>query len=64
MSDRQAQRHAAAMLVHQLGSGIDALSDMSPELAAENAEELHRCFMSLGTLLRKTATKNELLKIA
>lgn len=51
MTQHNKERHAAAMLVHQLGSGIEALEDMSPAIAMENAIELGKCFTALGEFL-------------
>lgn len=45
------ERHAAAMLVHQIGSGIDALSDLNHAHAVENIESLSDSLMKLGNYL-------------
>lgn len=66
MSQHNKERHATAMLIHQLASGIEALNDLPHELAAENAEGLGQCFMRLGDFLIRIADiemkKNEQLR--
>lgn len=60
------QRHAAAMLIHQLASGIEALNDLPQEVAMENAEGLSQCFRRLGDFLIRLhdieIKKNELYR--
>ncbi len=66
MSQHNKERHAAAMLIHNIGSGIEALSDLSPDIAMENAESLHQCFLALGGFLIRMGdieiAKNEQLR--
>lgn len=56
MSQHQKERHAAAMLVHQLSSGIEALNDLPEEYARENASALYDCYTKLGNFLNALAT--------
>lgn len=53
MSQYNKERHAAAMLIHQLGSGIEALEDLSPELIKENAADLYESHRKLGGVISK-----------
>ncbi len=45
MTQYNKERHAAAMLVHQLGSGIKALHDMDRNIALENLQDLQQSFL-------------------
>lgn len=66
MSDRQAQRHAAAMLAHNIGSSIEALRDVPPHVLLENFGSLGDSFNVLGDLLIRLGdidiAKNEQLR--
>lgn len=66
MIQHNKQRHAAAMLVHQLGSGIEALSDIPPNIALENYELLADCYADLGEFILRLSeiriAKNDQLR--
>ena len=66
MTQYNKQRHAAAMLIHQIGSGIEALSDIPPNIALENYDLLARCFADLGEFILRLSeireAKNEQLR--
>ncbi len=66
MSQYQKERHAAAMLVHNIASGIEALQDMRPDLVMDNYQQLNDCFVDLANLLIRIgdieAAKNELVR--
>ena len=51
MSQYQKQRHAAAMLVHQIGSGIEALEEVPRNIALENLEDLQEQFLKFGKII-------------
>lgn len=53
------RRHEAAMLVHNIASGIAALDDLPPKIALENAEALHECFTGLGEFLLRMGEREE-----
>lgn len=59
MSQHNKERHAAAMLVHQIGSGIEALDDMSPNIAIENILDLMESFAALGKFLLRISEIKE-----
>lgn len=67
MTQHNKERHAAAMLVHQLGSGIEALDDLPHNIAIENYEALSQCLISLGDFLIRLGNieeaKNEQLRM-
>lgn len=51
MSQYNKERHAAAMLVHNIGSAIEALNDLPRDIALENIEVLEKDFMALGEFI-------------
>lgn len=51
MSQHQKERHAAAMLVHNLGSGIEALEDLPPTVALENKRDLEEIFFKFSRII-------------